>query len=112
MKKFLLLKCVLAVLTASATARADERWIVFESGTADGVQVGNGKHVVLIAGDNEYRSEEALPQLAKILNTHHGFKCTVLFSQDASGTVDPNAEKNIPGLENLKSADLMVLGLR
>jgi hypothetical protein len=67
---------------------------------------------VLIAGDNEYRSEEALPQLAKILATHHGFKCTVLFSQDGEGTIDPNAENNIPGLEALKSADLMVLGLR
>ena len=33
-----------------------------------------GKHVVLISGDEEYRSEEALPQLAKILSTHHGFR--------------------------------------
>jgi type 1 glutamine amidotransferase len=106
MKKLLLLNCVLAVLAASASARADDRWIVL------GDEGGNGKHVVLVAGDNEYRSEEALPQLAKILAKHHGFKCTVLFSQDADGIVDPNAETNIPGLEALKSADLMVLGLR
>ena len=26
---------------------------------------GNGKHIVLVAGDDEYHSEEALPQLAK-----------------------------------------------
>lgn len=108
MKKVLLLKCVLAILAASASAQGDDRWIVFPG--EDGP--GKGKHVVLIAGDNEYRSEEALPQLAKILATHHGFKCTVLFSQDAEGTIDPNAENNIPGLEALKSADLMVLGLR
>lgn len=107
MKKLLLLNCVLAVLAASS-ARGDDRWLVLEG--KDGP--GNGQHVVLIAGDNEYRSEEALPQLAKILATHHGFKCTVLFSQDEDGTVNPDAEENIPGLETLKSADLMVLGLR
>lgn len=28
---------------------------------------GGGRHVVLLAGDEEYRSEEALPMLAKIL---------------------------------------------
>jgi type 1 glutamine amidotransferase len=108
MKKLLLLNCVLAILAASRAAAADDRWIVFEG--KDGP--GSGKHVVLVAGDNEYRSEEALPQLAKILATHHGFKCTVLFSQDADGAINPNAETNIPGLEALKSADLMVLGLR
>jgi len=108
MKKLLLRTCVLAVLAASASAQADDRWIVFPGEEGP----GKGKHVVLIAGDNEYRSEEALPQLAKILATEHGFKCTVLFSQDADGTIDPNAETNIPGLEALKSADLMVLGLR
>lgn len=108
MKKLLLLNCVLAVLAASALARGDDRWLVLEG--QDGP--GNGKHVVLIAGDNEYRSEEALPQLAKILATQHGFKCTVLFSQDEDGTVNPDAEENIPGLETLRSADLMVLGLR
>ena len=43
---------------------------------------GKGKHVVLISGDQEYRSEEAIPQLAKILATRHGFKCTVLFTVD------------------------------
>jgi type 1 glutamine amidotransferase len=108
MKKLLLLNCVLAVLAASRAAAADDRWIVFEAKEGP----GSGKHIVLVAGDNEYRSEEALPQLAKILADRHGFKCTVLFSQDADGTIDPNTETNIPGLEALKSADLMVLGLR
>ena len=36
-----------------------------------------GKNIVFISGDEEYRSEETLPQLAKILSTHHGFQCTV-----------------------------------
>ncbi|WP_273567436.1 ThuA domain-containing protein [Maribacter halichondriae] len=74
----------------------------------------NAKHIVLVSGDEEYRSEEALPQLAKILSTHHGFKCTVLFAQDPAkpGIVNANYVKNIPGLEALDSADMMVLFTR
>jgi len=44
-----------------------------------------GKHVVLLSGDEEYRSEEALPMLAKILSQRHGFHCTVLFALDPDG---------------------------
>lgn len=67
-------------------------------------------HVVFISGDEEYRSEEALPALAKIMNQHHGFNCTVLFAQDpaAPGIINPNYGENIPGLEQLATADLMV----
>lgn len=73
-----------------------------------------GSHIVLVSGDEEYRSEEALPQLAKILSTHHDFRCTVLFAQDPDvpGIVDPNYTDNIPGLEALDQADLMVLFTR
>ncbi len=71
------------------------------------------KRIVLVAADDEYRSEEALPQLAKILEKHHGFKCTVLFAIDpADGTIKPDRVDNIPGLEALDSADLMVLFAR
>src|SRR5687767_15263790 len=73
---------------------------------------GKGKHIVLVSGDEEYRSEEALPQLGKILAKHHGFKCTVLFAIGADGTIDPNTNNNIPGLEALKTADLMVIATR
>ena len=73
---------------------------------------GKGKHIVLISGDEEYRSEETLPQLAKILAKHHGFKCTVLFAVDPKdGTINPNVN-DIPGLEALKTADLMVIFTR
>jgi type 1 glutamine amidotransferase len=72
---------------------------------------GQGKHIVLVAGDEEYRSEEALPQLGKILATRHGFKCTVLFPIGDDGTINPNAS-NIPGLEALESADLLVIFTR
>jgi len=75
--------------------------------------VGKGKHVVLISGDEEYRSEEALAQLGKILARHHGFKCTVLFAIDPkTGIVDPNHAGNISGLTALKTADLMVIATR
>jgi type 1 glutamine amidotransferase len=74
---------------------------------------GKGKHIVMLSGDEEYRSEEGLPQLAKILSTHHGFKCTVLFAIDPKdGTINPNQRDNIPGLETLASADLMIVFLR
>ena len=75
---------------------------------------GKGKHIVFVSGDEEYRSEEALPQLAKILSTHHGFKSTVLFAQNPEkpGIIDPNYLNNIPGLEALKTADLMVIFTR
>jgi hypothetical protein len=75
--------------------------------------VGQGRHIVLLAGDEEYRSEEGLPMLAKILAVRHGFKCTVLFPiHPADGTIDPTTQTNIPGMAALDSADLVVLGLR
>jgi hypothetical protein len=74
---------------------------------------GNGKHIVLISGDEEYRSEETLPQLAKILAAQHGFDCTVLFAIDPqTGFVNPNNNRNIPGIAALKEANLMVIFTR
>lgn len=72
------------------------------------------KKVVLVSGDEEYRSEEALPQIGKILSQHHGFDCVVLFSQhpDAEGLIDPNHLNNIPGLYHLDDADLLILFTR
>lgn len=72
------------------------------------------RKIVLISGDEEYRSEELLPQFAKMLSLNHGFDCTVLFAQDPEfpGIVDPNYVKNIPGLDALEQADLMVLFTR
>jgi hypothetical protein len=74
---------------------------------------GKGKHIVLVSGDEEYRSEEALPELARILATRHGFRCTVLFAIDpADGTINPDRKDNIPGLEALTGADLLILFTR
>src|SRR5580693_285191 len=73
----------------------------------------SGKDIVLIAGDQEYRSEESIPALAKILETRHGFQCTVLYSINRkTGAIDPSTMDNIPGLEALRTADLMILFTR
>ena len=75
---------------------------------------GNGKHVVFLAGDEEYRSEEALPMLAKILSERHGFTCTVLFSLDPDGTINPNTGKSLSNGATvaLETADAIVMSLR
>jgi len=82
-------------------------WVVYEGKKGP----GKGRHIVFLSGDEEYRSEEGLPQLAKILAVHHGFKCTVLFSIK-NGEIDPNTQNNQPGIEALDSADLCVMLLR
>ena len=75
--------------------------------------LANGKHIVLISGDEEYRSEESCPMLAKILSQRHGYKCTVLFAIDKElGCINPNEISNIPHTDTLASADLMILGTR
>ena len=71
------------------------------------------KHIVLISGDEEYRSEETMPMLGKILSQKHGFKCTVLFALAADGDyIDCNNQQGLRGLEALDSADLMIIATR
>lgn len=90
-------------------AQPGQTYLQFPGGSGP----GNGKHIVLVAGDDEYRSEESMPMLAKILSSHHGFKTTVLFPIDPStGNVVPNYQNNIPGLEQLQTADLLILLIR
>jgi hypothetical protein len=70
------------------------------------------KNIVLIAGDQEYRSEESIPALAQIL-AKRGFHCTVLYSTNReTGAIDPSTIDNIPGLDALRHADLMVMFMR
>jgi len=93
----------------NAIAEEGNEWVVYEGKEGP----GKGQHIVLVSGDEEYRSEETLPMLAKILAVHHGFKCTVLFAIDPeTGMIDPVNQTNIPGLHNLETADMMVLFLR
>jgi hypothetical protein len=73
---------------------------------------GQGRHVVFLSGDEEYRSEEGLPMLAKILSQRHGFKSTVLFSVDPDGTINPKNGKSLSDPTALDSADAIVMLLR
>lgn len=68
--------------------------------------------VVLISGDEEYRSEEMLPQLAKILEKKHRFRCQVVYSVDEKGLIDPNSQLVAPSLRTLQDADLVILMTR
>jgi len=91
-------------------ASAQDPWVEYIGG-AD--LPGAGHKVVLIAGDEEYRSEEALPMLGAILAKRHGFRCTVLFSTDPeTGDIDPMDQVHTPGLHLLKDADLVILFTR
>jgi len=78
---------------------------------------GKGKHIVLLAAEQEYRSEQALPMLARALSKHHGFDCTVIFLMNEDGLVDPTGPSpiqqqgvyhNVPGLEHLAKADAFI----
>jgi hypothetical protein len=117
----------------AATVQANDQ-VVYEGKSGP----GKGKHIVFLTGDEEYRSEEGLPMLAKILAQRHGFKCTVVFAinppgwssreikeftnanKDApepkpgdpdpnDGNIDPNEPTNLPGLDQLDSADLVIM---
>lgn len=53
-----------------------------------------------------------MPALGKILSRRHGFRCTVLFSQDPDGTINPNNQTNVPGMHLLRDADLVINAFR
>ena len=69
-------------------------------------------HVVFVTGDEEYRSEESMPMLARLVKRELGAKITVCYAVDSLGIIDPNRTDHIQGLEALESADLMVLFTR
>lgn len=93
-----------ALFAASLSLLAADPWVTYEPPAGK----ANGKSVVLLSGDEEYRSEESLPQMGKILSQRHGFRAIVLFSQDADGTINPNNQTNVPGMHLLAGADLVV----
>ena len=94
---------LMMVLSFAAIRGEAREWVVYEGKEGP----GQGRHIVFITGDEEYRSEEGMPMLAKILAVRHGFKCTVLFPiNPADGTIDPNNQTNIVGMEALKTADM------
>jgi hypothetical protein len=110
MRNVLLIKLGCVMLTALMPGDAPGKdFAEFQGGHGP----GQGKHIVFLSGDEEYRSEEALPMLARILAVRHGFRCTVLFSiNPTNGTIDPLVRNNIPGMHALESADLCIMSLR
>ncbi|MDF1825351.1 MAG: ThuA domain-containing protein [Verrucomicrobiales bacterium] len=68
--------------------------------------------VVFLTGDEEYRSEESQPMLARMLERDFGFETVVGFSVDEEGFVDPMEIESLTMTEELVDADLLVLFLR
>lgn len=100
---------VFILLIKLCTVSAVEPGLVIEGKEG----IGKGQHIVFVTGEEYYRSEEGMSMFAKILSQHHGYKCTVLFAIDpVTGFINANKANNIPGLEALKSADLMVVFAR
>ncbi|MFN3996973.1 ThuA domain-containing protein [Algoriphagus sp.] len=109
LSKSLFFSLVLTFFTLLACAQNGQTFLQFEGKEGP----GKGKHIVLVAGDDEYRSEESMPMLGKILADRYGFKTTVLFPiHPGSGDIVPNYQNNILGLEHLESADLMIMLIR
>lgn len=106
-RPLMLVRTVILWIVLPAVAFPQD-WLTYPGG--DGP--GKGRHIVFIAAEESYRSELSMPLMARILS-RHGFQCTVLFAIDpANGTIDPRVKNNIPGLEHLQSADLLVAFLR
>lgn len=103
------LRWSLALVAICLTAQAADPSHVVYQGEGG---IGAGKHIVFIASDHEYRSEESLPALARIMAKHYGFKCTVIFGTDpADGTIKPGSS-DLSGLDVLDNADLLVIFMR
>ena len=98
-----------SAFAASEFASSEPEWVTYKGGEGP----GKGKRIVFVTGDEEYRSEESMPAMARILAKRHGFHCTVLFAIDPkTKTIEPKVVDNIPGLDALKNADLMVVFTR
>lgn len=103
-------------LTMKSILTAASFWALSQAAASAGADYvtypGKGKNIVLIAGDEEYRSEDGMPMLGKILSVHHGFNCTVLFSVSPEGIIDPNAQASLSNPAALDTADAIVMLIR
>jgi type 1 glutamine amidotransferase len=104
----LVVACLGSLGAFSPAAAQNPHLVVYEGSQGS----GRGKHIVFLAGDHEYRSEETLPALARIMARHYGFKCSVFFTTNPqTGFIEPGSS-HIAGLDALKTADLLVVFLR
>jgi type 1 glutamine amidotransferase len=107
--KLLRILILLVFSNIALQAQQSKKWVTYNGFEGP----GQGKNIVFVSGDEEYRSEEALPMLAQIMAKRYGFTCTVLFATDPkTEEIDPNYLNNINGLANLEKADLMVIFTR
>ena len=65
--------CLLALMVSGGPLLAhpvpdSPLWLTYLGG--DGP--GKGKNIVLIAAEQEYRNEQSMPMMARILSQHHG----------------------------------------
>lgn len=108
MKIKAILLSIFCVSSQSAVIHAETAGLTFRGKAGP----GQAKHVVLIAGDEEYRSEDVMPMLGKVLSQRHGFNCTVLFSVSSDGVIDPNAQASLTHPQALDSADAIIMLIR
>jgi type 1 glutamine amidotransferase len=126
-KTFLFLSLITLAPACAATPHPvpqSPSWLIYKGEPAPGAP-RQGKHIVFISADQEYRSEQSMPMMARILSKYHGFDCTVLFGVNDKGQVDPTMPvypkkdnpgafetHSIPGLVHLEKADLVIFFTR
>ena len=81
--------------------------LAFVSGITARQAASRAPHIVIVTGDDEYRSEITMPMIAAILEKSHGFKTSV-----ANAKPRPQTKDNIEGLDGLATADLLVMFTR
>ena len=109
--RLLTLTLVLSFMTALGCQDASDGNTAADERTAPSAEQAP-PHIVFVTGGEEYRSEESMPMLARILKRDYGFRVTVCYALDEQGVIDPNNLENIEGLEALEDADMMVLFTR
>jgi predicted component of type VI protein secretion system len=73
----------LAILIVGCATTHAADWLTLPAKSG----ISNGKNIIFISGDEEYRSEESCPMLAKILSQKFGFNCIVLFAINPNRSV-------------------------
>ncbi len=69
-------------------------------------------NIVFVTGDEEYRTEESMPMLARLVKRELNANVKVCYALDSAGFIAPNRTDHIAGLEALEDAELMVIFTR
>ncbi len=107
---YTVLHLVCAMMTGISPSNEGPRWLQFPP--PELAAAPDRPKVIFLAGDEEYRSEEGLPMLARMFAAA-GFEAIVLLSQNPeTGEIDPDNRSHIPGLHLLEDADLCIMQWR